>query len=198
MELKIKMYDTKDEMIFDTEERFAEEIIYEIDDYYCIPVAFYVLDENENKVATITAYFLDERRIADNGFEISTVADMVSQELYDAIKTLKKSKEYGEIYSAAYTCYIETLYVYPEFRGLGIGKYLWENIADIFEYFTNKDVHAMIVYPKPHTLIEDKNSVTKKAIEDEAMLQIMKDCLISAEYEEIESSNYFMRIYLDE
>lgn len=142
MQLKIEMYDVKDEMIFDTEKIFAHGIIQEVDGYYCVPVVFEVFDEDENEVATITAYFLDERKIADNGLEISTVADMFSQDLYNVVNTLKKSENYSDICSKAYTCYIETLYVYPMFRGLGIGKYLWEKIADIFEYFTNRNIHT--------------------------------------------------------
>ena len=198
MQLKIEMYDVKDEMIFDTEEIFAHEIIQEVDGYYCVPVVFEIFDEDENEVATITAYFLDERRIADNGLEISTVADMFSQDLYNAVNTLKKSENYSDICSEAYTCYIETLYVYPMFRGLGIGKYLWENIADIFEYFTNRNIHAMVVYPKPHVLIEGRTNTIKRAIEDDELFQVMKHCLVSNGYEEIEDSNYFMKIYLDE
>ena len=50
MQLKIEMYDVKDEMIFDTEEIFAHEIIQEVDGYYCVPVVFEILDEDENEV----------------------------------------------------------------------------------------------------------------------------------------------------
>ena len=56
----------------------------------------------------------------------------------------------------------------------------------------------MVVYPKPHVLIEGRTNTIKRAIEDDELLQVMKHCLVSNGYEEIEDSNYFMKIYLDE
>ena len=93
---------------------------------------------------------------------------------------------------------VDNLLVNEENRNMGIGKYLWENIADIFEYFMNKDIHAIIVYPKPHTIIKNGNTFEKEPIEDDEMLQKMKSGLVLGGYKEIDNSNYFMKIYLDE
>ena len=176
-----------------------ERVVTEIRDYCCINAMFHIYDEKENLVAEISAFFIDESRSYNNGLSITTDADCMSQELLDAVKVLVKTEDYDEIiFTPAYTCYIQTFYVYPEFRNMGIGKYLWENIADIFEYFMNKDIHAIIVYPKPHTIIKNGNTFEKEPIEDDEMLQKMKSGLVLGGYKEIDNSNYFMKIYLDE
>ncbi len=199
MELRIKMIDSKNDLLVFTDEKFMERVVTEIIDYCCINAMFHIYDEKENLVAEISAFFIDESRSYNNGLSITTVADCMSQELLDAIKVLVKTEDYDEIiFTPAYTCYIQTLYVYPEFRNMGIGKYLWENIADIFEYFMNKDIHAIIVYPKPHTIIKNGNTFEKEPIEDDEMLQKMKSGLVLGGFKEIDNSNYFMKIYLDE
>lgn len=199
MELRIEMLDSKNDLLVFTDEKFMERVVTEIRDYCCINAMFHIYDEKENLVAEISAFFIDESRSYNNGLSITTVADCMSQELLDAIKVLVKTEDYDEIiFTSAYTCYIQTLYVYPEFRNMGIGKYLWENIADIFEYFMNKDIHAIIVYPKPHTIIKNGNTFEKEPIEDDEMLQKMKSGLVLGGYKEIDNSNYFMKIYLDE
>ena len=199
MELRIEMLDSKNDLLVFTDEKFMERVVTEIRDYCCINAMFHIYDEKENLVAEISAFFIDESRSYNNGLSITTVADCMSQELLDTIKVLVKTEDYDEIiFTPAYTCYIQTLYVYPEFRNMGIGKYLWENIADIFEYFMNKDIHAIIVYPKPHTIIKNGNTFEKEPIEDDEMLQKMKSGLVLGGYKEIDNSNYFMKIYLDE
>ena len=199
MELRIEMLDSKNDLLVFTDEKFMERVVTEIRDYCCINAMFHIYDEKENLVAEISAFFIDESRSYNNGLSITTVADCMSQELLDAVKVLVKTEDYDEIiFTPAYTCYIQTLYVYPEFRNMGIGKYLWENIADIFEYFMNKDIHAIIVYPKPHTIIKNGNTFEKEPIEDDEMLQKMKSGLVLGGYKEIDNSNYFMKIYLDE
>ena len=199
MELRIEMLDSKNDLLVFTDEKFIERVVTEIRDYCCINAMFHIYDEKENLVAEISAFFIDESRSYNNGLSITTVADCMSQELLDTIKVLVKTEDYDEIiFTPAYTCYIQTLYVYPEFRNMGIGKYLWENIADIFEYFMNKDIHAIIVYPKPHTIIKNGNTFEKEPIEDDEMLQKMKSGLVLGGYKEIDNSNYFMKIYLDE
>ena len=199
MELRIEMLDSKNDLLVFTDEKFIERVVTEIRDYCCINAMFHIYDEKENLVAEISAFFIDESRSYNNGLSITTVADCMSQELLDAIKVLVKTEDYDEIiFTPAYTCYIQTFYVYPEFRNMGIGKYLWENIADIFEYFMNKDIHAIIVYPKPHTIIKNGNTFEKEPIEDDEMLQKMKSGLVLGGYKEIDNSNYFMKIYLDE
>ena len=199
MELRIKMIDSKNDLLVFTDEKFMERVVTEIIDYCCINAMFHIYDEKENLVAEISAFFIDESRSYNNGLSITTVADCMSQELLDAIKVLVKTEDYDEIiFTPAYTCYIQTLYVYPEFRNMGIGQYLWENIADIFEYFMNKDIHAIIVYPKPHTIIKNGNTFEKEPIEDDEMLQKMKSGLVLGGFKEIDNSNYFMKIYLDE
>ena len=199
MELRIEMLDSKNDLLVFTDEKFMERVVTEIRDYCCINAMFHIYDEKENLVAEISAFFIDESRSDNNGLSITTVADCMSQELLDAVKVLVKTEDYDEIiFTPAYTCYIQTFYVYPEFRNMGIGKYLWENIADIFEYFMNKDIHAIIVYPKPHTIIKNGNTFEKEPIEDDEMLQKMKSGLVLGGYKEIDNSNYFMKIYLDE
>lgn len=199
MELRIEMLDSKNDLLVFTDEKFMERVVTEIRDYCCINAMFHIYDEKENLVAEISAFFIDESRSYNNGLSITTVADCMSQELLDAVKVLVKTEDYDEIiFTPAYTCYIQTFYVYPEFRNMGIGKYLWENIADIFEYFMNKDIHAIIVYPKPHTIIKNGNTFEKEPIEDDEMLQKMKSGLVLGGYKEIDNSNYFMKIYLDE
>ena len=199
MELRIEMLDSKNDLLVFTDEKFMDRVVTEIRDYCCINAMFHIYDEKENLVAEISAFFIDESRSYNNGLSITTVADCMSQELLDAVKVLVKTEDYDEIiFTPAYTCYIQTLYVYPEFRNMGIGKYLWENIADIFEYFMNKDIHAIIVYPKPHTIIKNGNTFEKEPIEDDEMLQKMKSGLVLGGYKEIDNSNYFMKIYLDE
>lgn len=199
MELRIEMLDSKNDLLVFTDEKFMERVVTEIRDYCCINAMFHIYDEKENLVAEISAYFIDEVRCYNNGLSISTVADYMSQELLEAINALEKVENYEEIiFTPAYTCYIQTLYVYPEFRNKGIGKYLWENIAGIFEYFMNKDIHAIIVYPKPHTIIKNGNTLEKKEVEDDEMLQKMKKGLTSGGYNQVENSNYYVKIYLDE
>lgn len=62
----------------------------------------------------------------------------------------------------------------------------------------NKDIHAIIVYPKPHTIIKNGNTLEKKEVEDDEMLQKMKKGLTSGGYNQVENSNYYVKIYLDE
>ena len=67
MELRIKMLDSKNDLLVFTDEKFMERVVTEIRDYCCINAMFHIYDEKENLVAEISAFFIDESRSYNNG-----------------------------------------------------------------------------------------------------------------------------------
>ena len=68
--------------------------------------------------------------------------------------------------SIEFICYLNRVYIYPEYRNNGIATYIFENLKDIFEYITGRIPQVVLIYPKPQepegygwNNIEDKNNI---------------------------------------
>lgn len=115
-----------------------------------------LMDSNtDDRVAVVRMRLFDEMQLLNDGADVVAIADMEDGELYDAILHLLESgllqqecdpdKELLPLFSG----YIERLYVYPAYRGKHIGKYLFENLSNIFRYCFNTTLHCLVTYPKP-------------------------------------------------
>ncbi len=195
MELKLKMYDSRNEFSFDTETPFINNAMEGIKDYYYFNNLFMFYEENDNVVAIIDVTLFDAERIYGNGLDIYTVADVESSELYEAADALWLGCRSLGNYFPAMNCYISTFWVAPEFRKRGIGKYLLRNLEEILEYYTNVQIQAIGIYPRPMAVVVENNKYKKEKLENEdcEMQQLMIKLLKSFDYRQIKDSNHYVK-----
>jgi hypothetical protein len=132
----------------------------------------------------------------DEGRNIVYIADMYDGDVYNAMESLSKSKIYKQesdpnlAFDAPYICYIERVYINPEFRRKGISKYIFKNLYHIFLHCLNIHTRCFIIYPKPQQPGE-KNSWVDSPDEDGSMKKLMIDVIKKSGYRQIGKSGYF-------
>lgn len=110
--------------------------------------------DKENKLMAVVRFVLfDEDAIMGKGMDFSYVADMHSGDTEAMAGSLLRSKIYKDaidfIGLARHTVYISRFYVYPEFRKMGIARYLWENMERILLHCFNVRVRCFGIIPDP-------------------------------------------------
>lgn len=151
----------------------------------------YKNNEDLNVVAIIEAQLLNIDKIEEDDEELVDIADMLDGEVYGNIYELRNSKFYDEeaIYQG-YACCLEKLYVMPEYRKKGVGKYLINNLTKIIEYFTNTDITYTVLCLNPLCLNDEKWEQLKQ--EKTQMKNIMKKTYKAAGFKQIRNTNHFV------
>ena len=120
----------------------------------------FTLYNNNKIIAQVSGIFFDEDKIKYEYGSIVGIADVINSDVYDAIKTLSKSKIYYQeideekYFLPLFTCYIQQIYVYPEYRKKGIARFIFKNMKKIFKYCFNTEIHCLIIIPKPQQPIK--------------------------------------------
>lgn len=194
MKLKIKVSSSRNEIEWiDINEPFSQ-CIDEMEEYSFR--AFLSIFEEDTLVAEVYGVVFDEEKIINEGQDIVDIADMYDGDTEGAISTLIKSKIYKQeldenlIFTSPYSCYIEKVYVNPEYRGKGIGKYIFNNLYDIFLHCLNIHIRCFIIYPKPQQP-DDEGNWENSPDEDGSMKKLMIDVIKKSGYREIGKSGYF-------
>lgn len=138
--------------------------------------------ETEKTIATIEITYYDEDKILNDNMSLAEISDMICGDEHFAICTLLRSRLYkAEIDEEAMfvplvTCYISRVFVYPEYRNMGFGTYIFENISKLSEYIYNMKVHAIVICPKPQEPTDEKwiDSIDENGQKLKKMISILK------------------------
>ena len=123
-------------------------------------IRIYVDDnDNEKPVAFIKLYLLESFFVAYGGRDAFYIADSFDGDTGAGIEMLIKNRlvqnkfeNYMDNRRNIRQCssgILQNLYVYPEYRQSGIGKYLLENLNDIMVRFFDMDLLCLTVYLNP-------------------------------------------------
>ena len=128
------------------------------------------------------------------------LCDMISGDLYRMAVAITKKN--GQVKKSICPperniMYIENLYVEEKYRGMGIGKYLLDNIGDLFLHTLNYSHHAFLLTPYPQVKcgehdLRDMESATQDDID-----RLVGFCK-KAGYKYIKDSDYMYKIKADE
>ena len=128
------------------------------------------------------------------------LCDMVSADLYHMAVAITDKK--GHVKKSICPpenniMYIENIYVEEKYRGLGIGKYLIDNINNLFFRSLNYTHYTFILTPSPqikhgkHSLRDSENATN---MEKERLIKFYKKC----GYKLIEGSDYMYKTKVNE
>lgn len=194
MKIDIKVSSSREKSIgMDLKEAFPS-YVDEMNEY-----SFHVsisVSENGSRVATVHGLVFDENKILNEHENIVNIADIHSADALGAISSLVKSSIYKQesdenlIFESPYICYIETLYVYPQYRGKSIGKYIFNNIYNIFLYSLNIHTRCLVICPKPQEPV-DKHSWVNSLDDDGRLKKIMLNVLKGCGYKRIGKTEFF-------
>lgn len=155
MDLFFKPFYKKDSYIVDTGISFYDNSDFEASVHkYYVNAGFKLLavDENysitEKKVAIVNAIFLNIKNMYNDGINIEDVADVIDTPYTDDIvsaielffnNNLLPETDFDKTVSL---CYLNRVYIYPEFRNNGIATYIFDNIQEIFniKYISYLDI----------------------------------------------------------
>lgn len=192
MILKIEVSSSRDEIEWiDTNEPFSQ-CIDEMEQYSFR--AFVSIFEEDNLVAEVSGIVFDEQKILNEGQDIVDIADMYDSDTFGAISTLIESKIYKQeldenlIFTPPYSCYIEKVYVEPEYRRKGIAKYIFNNLYEIFLHCLNIHIRCFVIYPNPQ---QPNEKGIWENLSDEDMKKLMINVIKKSGYRRIGKSGYF-------
>lgn len=141
--------------------------------------------KNRNLIAVVHGFVLDEDKILNEHQNMIDIADIYTGDACDAISALVKSSIFKQELEddlailPPYTCYIETLYVYPKYRGNGVGRYLFSNLYNILLYSLNINTHCFVIIPTPQEPADNhswKNSMDSDGNMKKTMINLLKKC----------------------
>jgi len=133
----------------------------------------------------------------DNFLEL---CDMISSDLYNmAVAITDKDGHVKKSICSPENniMYIANIYVEEQYRGLGIGKYLLDNINDLFFRSLNYKHRTFILKPFPQIKCGEyslRDSESVSAAEKERLIDFYKKC----GYKFIKSSDYMYKVEVDE
>lgn len=192
MILKIEVSSSRDEIEWiDTNEPFSQ-CIDEMEQYSFR--AFVSIFEEDNLVAEVSGIVFDEQKILNEGQDIVDIADMYDSDTFGAISTLIESKIYKQeldenlIFTPPYSCYVEKVYVEPEYRRKGIAKYIFNNLYEIFLHCLNIHIRCFVIYPNPQ---QPNEKGIWENLSDEDMKKLMINVIKKSGYRRIGKSGYF-------
>jgi len=147
-------------------------------------------------VAELNGMVFDEDKIMNDGNDMTDVADMHYGDVYGAICTLMKSNIYKEeldidlMYASPYSSYIERVYINPKYRNKGVGKYIFNQLYDIFLHCLNIHTRCFVICPKPQ-LPDDKKNWINATDEDGSKKKLMIDVIKKSGYKRIGKSEFY-------
>jgi len=138
-----------------------------------------------DRLAQVQVVLFDEDKIKKEGEDLAGIADCYSQDAFDSVDQYMRSKLYKNRctkagYKATTLCYLQQLFVYPEFRHHGVGTYLLDNMSQIISYLYNSPVSCIITTPEPQ---DEKEEVIEDP--DGQMVKIMKKALRKANFKSL-------------
>lgn len=194
MKLEIKVSSSRSRMEWlDINEPFSQ-CIDEMEEYSFR--AFISVYKNRTLVAEAHGILFDEDKILNEHQNIVNIADMFDGDSEGAMAALIKSKIYKQeldedlIFVPPYVCYLERVYVNPEHRVNGIGKYIFRNLYEIFLHCLNIHTRCFVIYPKPQRPDEHGNWGNYPD-EDGSMKKLMINVIKKAGYKQIGKSGYY-------
>lgn len=208
MDVYFEPFYKKDGYIIDTDISFDDDSDFEASVHkYYINAGFnlYAVDDEyyvtKKIVATVNAIFFDIKNINNDNIDIEDVADVIDTTFTDDIVSaieiflnddLLPKANFNKTESV---CYLNRIYIYPEFRNSGIATYIFENIQEIFEYITGEKLNIVLAYLKPQEPmkghwrnIDDKGNV---------MLNKMISKIEQFEFEPIEKTGFYIKYFTD-
>lgn len=144
---------------YGTEEGFEHDIP-EDAEYPMREIRIYIYDRNNGKpVAFIKLYLMESYYVVYGGSDVLSVADSFNDDTCSGFEILMnnrivqdKYEEYMDSIRDERHCssgILQNLYVYPEYRQNGIGKFLLENLNDIMVRFFDMDLLVLSTYLNP-------------------------------------------------
>jgi hypothetical protein len=181
----------------------------QIKDYgykYIIRGKLNIIDTDTNaNAAVFKVVLIDESKAYNDGYSVSGIADLFDQELYDAFYILENSSVYkrkmdeNKGFTSLFSGYIETAYVYPEYRRRGISEYIHKNLGEFIEHFFNVSLRCLITFPQPLEINSDgsrKGDFQESKEEMEKMRLIMIKILMDTGFKKIKNhEKYFACAY---
>lgn len=170
---------------------------------FTIEVADVDYETDEEKPAALMEVHLINTTEAERlGIDIIDACDEHSQDLYNAAVYLNQFERNDKedfwndwvdklddnyMYNDYMNAYIDTLYVYPEFRNKGLGELLIEQLPAFVRYYYKTSLYLAAIVSSPHVINEDG---TKEPIEDEEMHKKMNKFVEKHGFTEIEKNSY--------
>jgi GNAT superfamily N-acetyltransferase len=163
-------------------------------------IAGFTLQEEETNdvLATVRGIFFNEDKILNANEDIADLADMLDADVHGAMSALSRSKIHNQELNdekamlPLFSCYIQRIYVYPQYRGLGIAKYIFMNLEEIFLHCFNAPIHSLVIYPKPQQP-DEKNCWYDSPDENGVMLKRMVSLLKKDGYKKIGATGYYAK-----
>lgn len=196
MIMTIVKEDSKSSWLFDTERTVQERAECEFEGPFYQRVDLEIYDEDRVKLmAEIAAYCFDMSSVDWSVDALVDIADSIDQEVYDAIATVAEAGLLpGDMSDKPILCYLQTLYVKPEFRKQGIGSWLIKNLKDLLYFYYEKEIYGFVTYPRPSDGHSDDEEI-EEIIETDKMYQQMVDLITANGFLNIEGTNYFFKNY---
>lgn len=181
--------------IYDYKELFANEV--DEQEIFSFMGGFDLEDERTSEeIATVSGIFFDEDKILNESENIVNIADMFDGDVYVAMAALSKSKLHNKKLNdekarlSLFSCYIERIYIYPKFRELGLSRYIYENLEQIFLHCFNIQIHSFVIYPKPQQPDKDGNW-NDSSDNDGLMLKKMISVLKKNGYKQLGKTGFY-------
>lgn len=189
MKLRFITRSTRDEFFADTKESFSESI-HDKHDYYYFHFDIYV-DYRGRQVAEVHGFAFDEEANDDNNYAIGDIADDLSGDAGTAIYTMLQSDVFndillGSMFTSMYSVYIDKVYVVPDYRCKGIGKYIFLNLKSILQHAFNINTRCFTIVPKPQK--PGESSWENEQDPDGEKRKLMIRVIEKAGYKQIEES----------
>jgi len=201
----LKAFSSREEIeVNNLDKKFIEDISFQEEDFTFIG-GFNLHNNRRNKeiIATVSAIFFDENKIYNEHEDIVDISDMIDADVYGAMKALSKSKVYKQeihddkVFTALFSCYIQRLYVYPNYRKKGIARYIFKNLDQIFLHCFNTEIHCFVIVPKPQQPIKSEKyeKWENNPDEDGLMLKRMIKLLKMEGYTKIGKTEFYVKNY---
>lgn len=205
MQLYLKPFYKKDKWIIETNTPFKQDADFEtLTHRYYIKAGFDLFkiqdeQETDEKVTTVGGIFFRYNDIYNDDIDITEIADVMdteyTEDIFQAINTLE---EYAllpgcDLEECELICYLNRVYVYPQYRNKGIATYLFENLQHIFEYITGESTKFAIVYPKPQEPTKDGWECVND--DDNSMLDKMVSKLNQSDFYPIEDTGFYIKYF---
>jgi len=195
MQIFISRGDSKGFWTFDTEETVLEKEEYEFEGkYYKYLNLRICCGKNGNtEIGNVLIYCFHMDAIELDGENLVDIADSINQEVYDAINVVSAIDLLpGYVWERPVLCYLETLYINPEFRGKGIGSWILKNLHELITFYYDTEAYGFVTYPRPSDGHDD-SELLEEIIKLDPMYQHMVDLLERNEFKRIDETNYFFR-----
>ena len=200
MKFYIGKGDSKGFWTFDTEKSVSECEEYEFEGKYhqYLWLTIYLDDKQKLKIGKICMCCFDMATIELDGEDLVDIADSIDQDVYEAIDIVVAKEFLPEnVLERPMLCYLETLYITPEFRGKGIGTWIVQNLHSLVPFYLKSQVYGFVTYPRPSDGHE-ADDVIENIIKTDPMYNHMERLLLKNGYKRIDKTNYFFKSYGEE